>query len=131
MPAEHASGATGCLPLIVLGTPHAASDRRDWTDRLCNCHDLRVSDYAIEIWKRDFEQPLTVVLSGNVGEANARQRFEGLRESIEQGRAKGEPMQYITWFDVVGEPKGFTVEPANTIRIRLIGQSIDVDQRFD
>lgn len=90
-----------------------------------------MSDYTVEIWNRDFEQPTTVVLSGSIGEGDAAQRFEQLRESVDEGRAQSAPLQYVTWTDVVGEPKGFTIEPANVTKIRMVGPGIDLDTSFE
>ena len=95
------------------------------------CQDQGVSDnYRVEVWKRGFTAPLTVVLAGRIGKEDAEQRFQQLCDVVSARRATGEPLTYITWTDVVNG-HGVVIEPAATVKIVLKGPDLDLAEEFN
>jgi hypothetical protein len=86
-------------------------------------------DYRVEVWKRGFTAPLTVLLAGRIGKEDAEHRFQQLGDVVSAGRATGERLTYVTWTDVVNG-HGVVIEPADTVKIVLKGPDVDLAEEF-
>ncbi|MDQ1736591.1 MAG: hypothetical protein QOH56_2842 [Pseudonocardiales bacterium] len=88
-----------------------------------------MDEYKLEIWTRGATEPVTVVMPDEPG-ASSRDRFHGVCDAVEIGRASGAALRYVTWQDV-GPGGGFTIDPADTIEVKLIGPDGEESRTFD
>lgn len=70
--------------------------------------------------------PVWVDIDARMSKEVAERRFRDVCDRIREGRAVRDPLVYVTWADILGLDKRFSIAPAKTVKVTMTGPDVDL-----